>query len=61
MALTKTDRDDEIGSDSYERFGECDFLYSKSNQYKIVDLHIFEKQLVENCPLIDLLKFDNKN
>ena len=45
-------------SGSYEK--ECDFLYSKNNQYKIVDLHFFEKQLVENCPLIDLLNFDNE-
>ena len=25
-----------------------------------MDLHFFEKQLVENCPLIDLLNFDNE-
>ena len=35
-----------------------DFLYSRNDQCKIVDLHVFEKQHVENYPLIDLPKFD---
>ena len=34
-----------------------DFLYSKSNQYKVVDLQFFKRQHVKTYPLIDLRKF----
>ena len=52
--------EDEIASDSfYKRYRSSDFLYPRNDQYKIIDLHFFfEKQHVENYPLIDLLKFD---
>ena len=51
--------EDETSSDSfYERYRQSDFLYSRNNQYKIVDLNFFEKQHVEKYLLIDLLKPD---
>ena len=51
--------DDKKPSDSFsERYRHSDFLYLRNDQYKIVDLHFFEKQHVEKYPLIDLFKFD---
>ena len=38
----------EVSSDSLaERYRHSDFLYSRNDQYKIADLHVFEKQSVE--------------
>ena len=42
-----------------KRYRPSDFLYSRNDQYKIVDLHFFEKQHVEKYLLIDLFKFDD--
>ena len=42
-----------------KKYRHSDFLYSRNDQCKIVDLHSFEKQYVEIYPLIDLLKFDH--
>ena len=51
--------DVEVPLDSFsERYRHSDFLYSRKDQYKIVDLYFFEKQQVKRYPLIDLLKFD---
>ena len=50
---------DEKTSDSFEeRYRNSDFSYYRNDQYKIVDLHFFEKQHVEKYLLIDLLKFN---
>ena len=52
---------DEVPSDRFDdRYRHSEFLYSRNDQYKIVDLNIFEKQHTESYPLIDLLKFDCK-
>ena len=51
--------EEEVPTDSFaEKYRHSDFLYSRNDQYKIVDLHFFEKQLVEKYPLINLLDFD---
>ena len=51
--------EEEVPTDSFaERCRHSDFLYSRDDQNKIVDLHFFEMQHVEEYPLIDLLKFD---
>ena len=51
---------EEITTGSFvEKYRHSDFLYSRNDQYKIVDLHFFfEKQHVEKYPLINLLEFD---
>ena len=50
--------EDERPSDSFcERYRHSNFLYSKNDQYKIIDLHFFEKH-AGKYPLIDLLRFD---
>ena len=44
MAASK----EEVSSDSLaERYRHSYFLYSRNDQYKIADLHVFEKQHVE--------------
>ena len=44
MAASK----EEAPSDSFvERYRHSDFLYSRNDQCKTVDLHFFEKQYVE--------------
>ena len=49
----------ETASDRFcERYRHSDLLYSRNGQYKIIDLHFFEKQHVEKYPLIDFFKFD---
>ena len=51
--------EDETASDSFcKRYKHSDFLNSSNDQYKIIDLHYFEKQHVEKYLLIDLFKFD---
>ena len=55
MAASK----EEVPSDSFaKRYRHSDFLYSRNDQYKIVDLCFFSKKYVEKNLLIDLLKFD---
>ena len=57
MAASK----EEVPSDSFaERYRHSDFLYFRNDQYKIVDLHFFEKQYVEKNLLIDLLNLDHR-
>ena len=50
---------DEVASDSFcERYKQRDFLYSRNDQYKIVNLHFSEKQQVQKYSMIDLFKFE---
>ena len=61
LALDRLRRasDEEVPHDCFsERYRHNDFLYSRNDQYIIVDLDFFEKQPVEKFPLIDLRKFD---
>ena len=49
----------EVASESFcKRYRHSDFLYSRNDQYKITDLHFFEKQHVEKYLMINLIKFD---
>ena len=43
-----------------QKYRHSDFLYSRNDHYKILDLHFFKKQHVEKYPMIDLfdLKID---
>ena len=41
-----------------KRYRHSDFLHSRNDQHKIVDLHIFKKQHVEKYPMTNLFKFD---
>ena len=51
--------DDEKAEDAFVgRLKYSDFLYSKSGQYKIVELNFYERQHVKGFHTIDLLKFD---
>ena len=48
-----------LPSDSFaERYRYSDSLHSRTDQYKVVDFHLFERQHVKIYLLIDLLKFD---
>ena len=59
LLLLKMASDDKKPSDSFsEKYRHNDFLYSRNDKYKIVDLHVFGKQHVEKYLLIDLFKFD---
>ena len=45
LLLLKMASGDEKTSDSFqERYRNSDFLHSRNDQYKIVDLHFFEKK-----------------
>ena len=42
VLLKMASDEDEVASDSFwKRYRKNDFLYSRNNQYKIVDLHFF--------------------
>ena len=41
-----------------KRYRHSDFLYSRNDQYNIVDLHIFKKQHVQKYLMTNLFKFD---
>ena len=52
--------EDEFLDSFSERYRHCDFLYAKSNQYKVVELE-FEKSDLSEYPLVvDILQFDHK-
>ena len=53
-----SDEDETSPDRFYERYRQSDFLYSRNDQHKIVDLNFFEKRHVEKYLLIDLLKPD---
>ena len=49
--------EEEVPIDSFvDRYRYKDFLYSRNDQYKIVELHFFEMQHLEKYPLIDYRK-----
>ena len=49
--------EEEVPTDSFvDRYRYNDLLYSRNNQYKIVQLHFFEMQHLEKYPLIDYRK-----
>ena len=49
--------EEEVPTDSFvERYRYNDFLYSRNDQYKTVELHFFEMQHLEKYPLIDYRK-----
>ena len=51
--------EEEVPHDSFaERYRYSNFLYSRIDQCKIVDLRFFEKQCVKKNLVTDLLKFD---
>ena len=51
--------DDEIAEDAFvDRLKYSDFLYSKSGQYKIVELNFYKRQHIKEFHAIDLLKID---
>ena len=51
--------DDEIGENAFvDRLKYSDFLYSKSEQYKIVELNFYRRQHIKAFHTIDLLKTD---
>ena len=41
-----------------KRYRHSDFLYSRNDQYNIVDLHILKKQHVQKYLMTNLFKFD---
>ena len=55
LLLKMASDEDETASDSFcKRYRHNDFLYSRNDQYKIIDLHLQNYRF----PLIDLFKFD---
>ena len=56
-----SDEDQVVSGGFGEKYRHSDFLYSRNDQYKIVDLHFLKKQHVEKYPMIYLFKFDYRN
>ena len=53
--------EDEFLNSFSERYRHCDFLYTKNEQHKVVELE-FEKTSSFQCwPIVDILQFDCKN
>ena len=52
--------EDEFLDSFSERYRHCDFLYAKSDQYKVVELEFEKSDLPEYPLVVDILQFDHK-